>query len=62
MNYSLYPNAICPEFIYESANAVAFVEVHLKSWGGNGEIISCVNRQGRIYPYCCVLIKNIYQA
>ncbi len=46
VNYSLYPNVKCPEFIYESANAIAFVDSHIKSWGGNGEIIICGQSAG----------------
>lgn len=46
VNYSLYPNAKCPDFIYDGAKAVAYVNSHLKSWGGNGEIIICGQSAG----------------
>lgn len=46
VNYSLYPNVKCPDFIFEGAKAIDFVNSHLKSWGGNGEVIICGQSAG----------------
>ena len=39
INYRLYPNAKFPEYLYDAAQAVAWVKEHIKDYGGNGDLI-----------------------
>lgn len=38
-NYRLYPNVKFPEYLYDAAQAVAWVKEHISEYGGNGEVI-----------------------
>lgn len=39
INYRVYPKAKFPEYLYDAAQAVAWVKEHINEYGGNGDVI-----------------------